>query len=129
MVVPPAVAEAPAVEQAPVVDQPPVPEPEPVAAQASNGADAPSPYRGEVETELQRILHEAGVDTKVESILTGARAEAERQGVAMDSNIMLRALNDETKGSAQLSDHAKDELEHRFDRIAAEERIPPAGDK
>jgi hypothetical protein len=130
----PPVAEppAPVVEQPPAVEQPPVTEPEPAVAHAPNGADTRSPsYRGEVETELQRILREAGVDTELENILTDARAEADRQGVAMDSGIMLRALTGETEGAANLSDRAKGELEHRFERIAAEERSQtrPAGDE
>jgi hypothetical protein len=61
----------------------------------------------------------------VENILTGARAEAERQGVAMDSDLMLRALTDEAKGSDKLTRRAKDQLEHRFQRIADEERSQP----
>ena len=76
----------------------------------------------EVETELQRILSDAGLDAELEGILTDARAEAERQGVPMDSDLMLRALTDETNGSAKLSDTAKGELKQRFQRIAAEER-------
>lgn len=100
-------------------------------AHVSNGAhtqqhaEPPSSYRQDVETELQRILSEAGIDAEVENILTGARAEAERQGVAMDSDLMLRALTDETKGSEQLTRRAKDQLEYRFQRIADEERSQP----
>ena len=90
-------------------------------AHASNGAHAPS-YRQEVESELQRILQEAGLDAELEGILIDARAEAERRGVPMDSDLMLRALTDETNGSAKLSDAAKGELKQRFQRIAAEER-------
>ncbi len=101
-------------------------------AHAGNGGHgAASSYRQEVESELQRILNEAGLDTELEGILTDARAEAERQGVPMDSDLMLRALTDETGGSAKLSDSAKGELKQRFQRIAAEERgdIGPAGDQ
>ena len=101
-------------------------------AHAANGGNgAASSYRQEVESELQRILNEAGLDTELEGILTDARAEAERQGVPMDSDLMLRALTDETGGSAKLSDSAKGELKQRFQRIAAEERgdIGPAGDQ
>ena len=92
-----------------------------------NGAHAPnvespSSYRHEVESELQRILHDAGLETELEGILTDARAEAERRGVPMDSDLMLRALTDETNGSAKLSDAAKGELKQRFERIADEER-------
>jgi len=99
------------------------------AARGSNGAA--SSYRREVESELQRILKEAGLDAELEGILTDARAEAERQGVPMDSDLMLRALTDETGGSARLSDSAKGELKQRFQRIAAEERgdIRAAGDQ
>ena len=88
-------------------------------------------YRQEVETELQRILHDAGLDAELEGILTDARAEAERRGVPMDSDLMLRALTDETNGSAKLSDAAKGELKQRFQRIAAEERsqIRPGGEQ
>ncbi len=103
----------------------------------TNGSHGPSgtnqaapSYRREVESELQRILQEAGLDTELEGILTDARVEAERQGVPMDSELMLRALTDETGGSARLSDTAKGELKQRFQRIAADERgeIRPSGD-
>lgn len=103
-------------------------------APAANGAHAngehAASYRQEVETELQRILHEAGLDAELEGILTDARAEAERRGVPMDSDLMLRALTDETNGSAKLSDAARGELKQRFQRIAAEERsqIRPRGE-
>jgi hypothetical protein len=104
-----------------------VPEPAQAnGAHVSNGDGAPpSSYRQDVETELQRILSEAGIDAEVENILTGARAEAERQGVAMDSDLMLRALTDEAKGSDKLTRRAKDQLEYRFQRIADEERSQP----
>jgi hypothetical protein len=97
-------------------------------AHVSNGAHVekdPSAYRQDVETELQRILSEAGIDAEVENILTGARAEAQRQGVAMDSDLMLRALTDEAKGTDKLTRRAKDQLEYRFQRIADEERSQP----
>ena len=44
---------------------------------------------------------------------------------------MLRALTDETNGSAKLSDAAKGELKQRFQRIADEERsqIRPGGEQ
>ena len=90
-------------------------------AHAPNG-EPPSAYRNEVETELQRILHDAGLDAELEGILTDARAEAERRGVPMDPDLMLRALTDEADGSAKLSDAAKGELKQRFERIADEER-------
>ena len=98
----------------------------------ANGAGEPArSYRAEVETELQRILQEAGLDTELEGILSDARAEAARRGVPMDSDLMLRALTDETNGSAKLSDSAKGELKQRFQRIAAEERgeIRPTGEQ
>jgi hypothetical protein len=88
-----------------------------------NGAHAPKDsYRQEVESELQRILKDAGLDAELGGILSDARAEAARQGVPIDSDLMLRALCDETNGSAKLSDAAKGELKQRFQRIAAEER-------
>jgi len=101
-------------------------------AEVANAASDQAPsYREEVETELQRILQEAGLDTELEGILSDARAEAARRGVPMDSDLMLRALTDETNGSAKLSDSAKGELKQRFQRIAAEERgeVRPAGDQ
>jgi hypothetical protein len=100
------------------------------AGNGSNGSAAHS-YRQEVESELQRILQEAGLDTELEGILTDARAEAERQGVPMDSDLMLRALTGDADGSARLSDSAKGELKERFQRIAAEERgeTHPAGEQ
>ncbi len=128
----PTPAEPPVADQPPPPAQAPSPAPAPTPAPAPNGTPEPSPSdRQEVETELQRILREAGLDAELEGILTDARAEAERQGVAMDSHLMLRALDNETQGSAKLSDRAKGELEHRFERIAAEERgqTPPAGDR
>jgi len=101
-------------------------------AEVANGAATAAPsYREEVETELQRILQEAGLDTELEGILSDARAEAARRGVPMDSDLMLRALTDDTNGTAKLSDSAKGELKQRFQRIAAEERgeITPSGDQ
>ena len=79
-------------------------------------------YREEVEAELQRVLSEAGLDTELQGILSDARAEAERQGVSMDADLIMRALCGEVNGSARLSDSAKGELKHRFQRIADEER-------
>jgi len=101
-------------------------------AHAANGGNGAAPsYRQEVESELQRILKEAGLDAELGGILTDARAQAERQGVPMDSELMLRALTDETGGSARLSDSARGELKQRFQRIAAEERgdARPPGDQ
>ena len=101
-------------------------------AEVANGAGEPArSYREEVETELQRILQEAGLDAELEGILSDARAEAARRGVPMDSDLMLRALTDETNGSAKLSDSAKGELKQRFQRIADEERgeIRPTGEQ
>ena len=89
-----------------------------------NGAAAAvtARYREQVETELQRILDDAGLHTEVDGILADARAEAQRQGVPIDSELMLRALCEDTNGAAKLSDSAKGELESRFKRIVAEER-------
>jgi len=104
----------------------------PAQAEVANGAATAAPsYREEVETELQRILQEAGLDTELEGILSDARAEAARRGVPMDSDLMLRALTDDTNGTAKLSDSAEGELKQRFQQIAAEERgeITPSGDQ
>ena len=132
----------------PVTPAPKAAEPEPAAPQptpapppaASNGVPAngvpangaPAPpngrqpqhesYRAEVETELQRILNDAGLHAEVDGILADAKAEAERQGVPIDSELMLQALCEETNGAAKLSDSTKGELESRFRRIVAEER-------
>jgi hypothetical protein len=101
----------------------------PPAEPASPPAAAPQPqpaakhsYRAEVESELQRILADAGLHAEVDGILADAKKEAERQGVPIDSELMLKALCDETNGSAKLSDSARGELESRFKRIVAEER-------
>jgi hypothetical protein len=91
--------------------------------QAGNGASPPhGSYREQVETELQRILDDAGLHTEVDGILADARAEAQRQGVPIDSELMLRALCEDTNGAGKLSDSTKGELESRFKRIVAEER-------
>jgi hypothetical protein len=119
----------PAPQPEPQSEPAPQPEertPEPVAAAVPDAQLSPS-YREEVETELQRILREAGVDTKLETILTDARAEAERKGVAMDSNLMLRALGNDREDAGKLTPHTKDQLEPRFERIAADERRAPRG--
>jgi hypothetical protein len=79
-------------------------------------------YRKEVESELQRILDDAGLHAEVDGILADAKEEAQRQGVPIDSELMLKVLCDETNGAAKLSDSAKGELESRFKRIVAEER-------
>ena len=99
------------------------------AAHGANGTARS--YRQEVESELQRILQDAGLEAELEGILGDARAEAERQGVPMDSDLMLRALTDDVEGSGRLSDSAKGELKERFQRIAAEERgdAGPTGDR
>jgi len=90
--------------------------------EAGNAPPAHRSYREQVETELQRILDDAGLHTEVDGILADAKAEAQRQGVPIDSELMLRALCEDTNGAAQLSDSAKGELESRFKRIVAEER-------
>jgi hypothetical protein len=98
------------------------------AAPATNGADTHAPsYGNEVDTELQRILREAGVDSQVESILSDARTEAARQGVTVDSDQMMRALADEAKQSPSLTRRTRDKLEHRLQRIAEERRGPRSG--
>lgn len=97
---------------------------------AGNGAAPPHrSHREQVETELQRILDDAGLHTEVDGILADARAEAQRQGVPIDSELMLRALCEDTNGAGKLSDSTKGELESRFKRIVAEERgeRPPTG--
>jgi hypothetical protein len=89
----------------------------------ANGAlPGPGTYREQVEAELQRILDDAGLHTEVDGILADAKAEAQRQGVPIDAELMLRALCEDTNGVAKLSDSAKGELESRFKRIVAEER-------
>jgi hypothetical protein len=107
----------------------PAPQPVPVAATpATNGAEThPPPYGNEVDTELQRILREAGVDSQVESILSDARTEAARQGVTVDSDQMMRALADEAKESPSLTRRTRDKLEHRLQRIAEERRGSRSG--
>jgi hypothetical protein len=63
----------------------PVEEAVPQAAPAPP-APAPAPaHRSEVDSELQRILNEAGVDTKLDGILDDARSEAKSRGVSLDS--------------------------------------------
>jgi hypothetical protein len=124
---------------------PPIPAPNVNGAAHANGAPAepitppakqatpppPTPpkrppaqrsYREEVESELQRILADAGLSAEVDGILADAKKEAERQGIPIDSELMLKALCEETNGSAKLSDSARGELESRFKRIVAEER-------
>ena len=92
-------------------------------AEPGNGASPPHhSYREQVESELQRILDDAGLHTEVDGILADARAEAQRQGVPIDSELMLRALCEDTNGAGKLSDSTKGELESRFKRIVAEER-------
>jgi hypothetical protein len=129
--------------QAAPAPAPPSPAPKPSAA-PSNGAppaatqpaapaSKPAPptngkppaqrsHREEVESELQRILSDAGLSAEVDGILADAKKEARRQGVPIDSELMLQALCDDTNGSAKLSDSARGELEARFKRIVAEER-------
>jgi hypothetical protein len=90
---------------------------------AGNGSPpAHRTYREQVEAELQRILDDAGLHTEVDGILADAKAEAQRQGVPIDADLMLKALCEDTNGVARLSDSAKGELELRFKRIVAEER-------
>lgn len=100
------------------------------AAVHTNGASGPKPvvaaedrerYRAEVESELQRILNEAGLEAELEGILSEARAEAERSGIALDPDLMLHALCEEINGSAKLSEARRTELRHMFAGIIAEE--------
>ena len=89
----------------------------------ANGAPpAGMSHREQVETELQRILDDAGLHTEVDGILADVKAEAQRQGVPIDSEAMLKAICEDTNGIAKLSDSAKGEIESRFKRIVAEER-------
>jgi hypothetical protein len=93
------------------------------AGTTGNGAPpAGTSHREQVETELQRILDDAGLHTEVDGILADVKAEAQRQGVPIDSELMLKALCEDTNGVAKLSDSAKGELESRFKRIISEER-------
>ena len=94
-------------------------EPQPVGAQP-NGAPQAERH-AEVETEVHRILTEAGLEAGLEGILVHARAEAERSGIALDQDLMLEALCDEISGSAKLSDTAREELRSVFAGIIAEE--------
>jgi hypothetical protein len=100
---------------------PPQPQPHPQPP-AANGHPPQQSYRDQVEGELQRILNDAGLHAEVDGILADAKAEAERQGVPIDSELILRALCDEANGAAKLSDSTRGELESRFKRIVAEER-------
>ena len=121
---PTAPAEQPAAEQQPPQAVPPIPAPHVNGgSRPGNGTSAPHHnYREQVESELQRILDDAGLHTEVDGILADARAEAQRQGVPIDSELMLRALCEDTTGAGKLSDSTKGELESRFKRIVAEER-------
>src|SRR6185295_2546246 len=76
-------------------------------------------YREEVESELQRSLADAGLSAEVYGILADAKKEAERQGIPIDSELMLKALCDETNGREKLSDSERGEIESRFKRIVA----------
>ena len=103
---------------------PPIPAPHVNGGgRAGNGARRrTTPIASRSRRELQRILDDAGLHTEVDGILADARAEAQRQGVPIDSELMLRALCEDTNGAGKLSDSAKGELESRFKRIVAEER-------
>ena len=94
-------------------------EPQPVGAQP-NGAPQAERH-AEVETEVHRILTEAGLEAGLEGILVHARAEAERSGIALDQDLILEALCDEISGSAKLSDTRREELRSVFAGIIAEE--------
>jgi hypothetical protein len=101
---------------------PPAEPTSPTASPPQPQTPAPRSYRQEVESELQRILADAGLHAEVDGILADAKKEAQSQGVPIDSELMLKALCDETNGAAKLSDSARGELESRFKRIVAEER-------
>jgi hypothetical protein len=90
---------------------------------APNGAETLSPaeHRAQVETELQRLLTEAGIDTQLDGILAEAREEAEKQGIAIDPDLMLRALTDELDSSQTLSEANRSGLRAMFQEIIAEE--------
>jgi hypothetical protein len=119
LVVPP--AQKPAAGPAPAI-VPPVANGAPPQVNGNGSHAEAHMYRKEVEAELQHVLSEAGLDTELQGILSDARAEAERQGVSMDADLIMRALCGEVNGSARLSESAKGELKHRFQRIADEER-------
>jgi hypothetical protein len=110
--------------------EPPGTEPLVASVGTTNGASIEQPvvneadlhkYRAEVETELQRILNEAGLEAELEGILADARAEAERYGIALDPDLMLKALCEEINGSAKLSETRCEELRAMFAGIIAEE--------
>jgi hypothetical protein len=88
-----------------------------------NGAAAASPaeHRAQVEAELQRLLTEAGIDTQLDGILAEAREEAEKQGITIDPDLMLRALTDELDSSQTLSEANRSGLRAMFQEIIAEE--------
>jgi hypothetical protein len=120
----PPAAKPPAAKPPASKQREPTPPPRPrEAARPANGKPAaPRSYRDQVESELQRILSDSGLGADVDGILADAKKEAQRQGVPMDSDMMLKALGDDTNGSARLSDAARGELESRVRRIVAEER-------
>jgi hypothetical protein len=85
-------------------------------------------HRSHVEAELQRVLDDAGLQAELKRILAEARSEGERQGIAIDTDLMLQALVEEIQGSTELSDPARAQLRTKFDQIIAEEaeRVPAA---
>jgi hypothetical protein len=102
---------------------PPVPaseEPEPVAANGNGNGAGSTFHREQVEAELQQVLAEAGIDTEVATILADAREWAEREGIEVDSDLMLQVLCDEL-GGASLSESRREDLLSMFRTIAAEE--------
>ena len=90
----------------------------------SHGVDetVPGEHRARLEAELQTILNEAGIPGELDGILAEARDEAERQGVAVDPELMLQALCGEVNGSASISGDARSQLMAKFQEIVAEER-------
>jgi hypothetical protein len=92
-----------------------------VQAAANGSALSPAEHRAQVEAELQRLLTEAGIDTRLDGILTEAREEAERQGISIDPDLILRALTDELDGSQTLSEASRSGLRSMFQEIIAQE--------
>jgi hypothetical protein len=97
--------------------------PEPAAT-----SEGDTEHRSHVEGELQRVLDDAGLQAELKGILAEARSEGERQGIAIDTDLMLQALVEEINGSTELSEPARAQLRSKFEQIIAEdaERVPAA---
>jgi hypothetical protein len=92
-----------------------------------NGSGDSTLHREETEAELRKLLAEAGIDAHhLEGILADAREEAARQGIALDSNMILQAIGDELNGTADFSEAKRGDLRAMFESIVAEEaeRVP-----